>query len=250
MEFSSLPNLKLPGIIEKGNTGGTIMEEKLNKRQQQALQTKEKIRQAGIRLFREKGYEDTKISDICKEAGVAYGNFYHYFPNKDYLYLSMYLSFDAFVEKVLSKRSYPSNLEAIRYLMWLQFSSDELLTLEDQRQRFQAQLNVHGGYVVEETRSVHIYVKELLRKGIEAGEIDPSHDVEHTAQLIFQVARGVLFDWAMRGGTFSKAGQLDLALDLFLSSLTRPREKTSAPAVDFEEYIRWKEDYYEEQGWR
>lgn len=225
------------------------MEKQLNKRQQQAAQTKDKIRQAGIRLFLANGYENTKISDICKEAGVAYGNFYHYFPNKDYLYLSMYSNFDSFVEEVLSKRTFLSNLDAIRYVIWLQFSSDQLLPLEDQRQRFQAQLNVHGGYVVEENRFVHTYVKDLLRKGIEVGEIDPSHDVEHTAQLIFQIARGVLFDWAMRGGTFSKAEQLDLALDLFLSSLSRPRQKFSATTVDFEEYDRWKENRYKEQGW-
>lgn len=45
------------------------MEEKLNKRQQQAAQTEERIRKAGIRLFQEKGYENTKISIYAKKQG-------------------------------------------------------------------------------------------------------------------------------------------------------------------------------------
>lgn len=223
------------------------MEEKMNKRQQQAAQTKDKIRQAGIRLFREKGYEETKISDICKEAGVAYGNFYHYFPSKDYLFLAMYADFDQFVEEVLSKRTYSSNLEAIRNLISIQFGSPRSITVEDQLQRFQAQLNAHGGYIVEEERFPHLYLKRLIGQGIEAGEIHPSHNPERTAQLLYQVARGVLFDWAMRGGTFDREAQIDLALNLFLSSLARPNPPATPP-VDSGDFDRWKENRYKEQS--
>lgn len=225
------------------------MNEKRNKRQQQAAQTKERLQREGIRLFRKNGYENTKITDICQAAGVSTGIFYHYFPNKDFLFLSMYSTFDLFVEEVLSRRTYPSNLDALRTLLLIQFISPNSITLEDQRRRFQAQLSSGGGYVVDENRFVHTYVKRLIRQGIEAGEIHPSHDVEQTARLLFQVTRGILFDWAMRGGTFDREKQLNLALDLFLYSLSLPQHKCSEVAVDFEEYDRWKEKYYEENGW-
>lgn len=47
------------------------------------LEAKRKlILSAGIRVFAKKGYHHTRVSEIAKEAGVAYGLIYHYFKNK------------------------------------------------------------------------------------------------------------------------------------------------------------------------
>lgn len=44
--------------------------------------TRERILDAGSNLFREKGYKETKISDITKGLNVGKGTFYFYFPDK------------------------------------------------------------------------------------------------------------------------------------------------------------------------
>lgn len=46
------------------------------------MSKKEMIVQAAVQVFREKGIEKTKISDIVKVAGIAQGTFYLYFPSK------------------------------------------------------------------------------------------------------------------------------------------------------------------------
>jgi TetR/AcrR family fatty acid metabolism transcriptional regulator len=38
---------------------------------------------AAVRVFAGQGYEATRVGDIAKEAGVAYGLVYHYFGSKD-----------------------------------------------------------------------------------------------------------------------------------------------------------------------
>ncbi|WP_019243562.1 MULTISPECIES: TetR family transcriptional regulator [Bacillus] len=43
---------------------------------------KERIIRAAIDVFKEKGIEKTKVSDIVKSAGIAQGTFYLYFPSK------------------------------------------------------------------------------------------------------------------------------------------------------------------------
>lgn len=43
---------------------------------------REKIIQAAVEVFTERGIEKTKVSDIVKVAGVAQGTFYLYFPSK------------------------------------------------------------------------------------------------------------------------------------------------------------------------
>ncbi len=44
---------------------------------------RELILDAAIRVFARAGYHDSRISDIAREAGIAYGLVYHYFRNKE-----------------------------------------------------------------------------------------------------------------------------------------------------------------------
>ena len=59
-------------------------------KQARSKQTKEKIVQAAIRLFQERGYEKTTSNDIASEAGVSVGSFYVYFTDKRQLLLSIF----------------------------------------------------------------------------------------------------------------------------------------------------------------
>ena len=44
---------------------------------------KQELIDAAERLFMEKGYEDTAVSDIVREINVGQGTFYHYFKSKE-----------------------------------------------------------------------------------------------------------------------------------------------------------------------
>src|SRR3712207_1648585 len=44
---------------------------------------RELLLDAAIRVFARKGYHATRVGDIAREAGVAYGLLYHYFPSKE-----------------------------------------------------------------------------------------------------------------------------------------------------------------------
>ena len=47
------------------------------------------LMQAGMILFSEKGYHNTKVSDIVRQAGVAQGTFYLYFDSKADLFKAL-----------------------------------------------------------------------------------------------------------------------------------------------------------------
>jgi len=59
-------------------------------KQARSRQTKEKIVQAAINLFQERGYEKTTSNDIAAEAGVSVGSFYVYFTDKRQLLLTIF----------------------------------------------------------------------------------------------------------------------------------------------------------------
>ncbi|MBI5419341.1 MAG: TetR/AcrR family transcriptional regulator [Deltaproteobacteria bacterium] len=51
---------------------------------------RERILRAAIRIFSQKGYFNSRISEIAREAGVADGTIYLYFKNKDDLLISLF----------------------------------------------------------------------------------------------------------------------------------------------------------------
>ena len=44
---------------------------------------REQILAAAVRVFAAQGYEASRVADIAREAGVAYGLVYHYYPSKE-----------------------------------------------------------------------------------------------------------------------------------------------------------------------
>ncbi len=51
--------------------------------------TKEKLINSAIKVFSEKGFFNTKVSDIVGEAGVAQGTFYIYFKSKEEIFFEI-----------------------------------------------------------------------------------------------------------------------------------------------------------------
>lgn len=51
---------------------------------------RDRILRAAIRIFSQKGYFNSKISEIARQAGVADGTIYLYFKNKDDLLISLF----------------------------------------------------------------------------------------------------------------------------------------------------------------
>jgi AcrR family transcriptional regulator len=56
-----------------------------------AEETRERIVDAALRLFREKGFDETTMRDIAAEAGVATGAAYYYFRAKEDLVMALYV---------------------------------------------------------------------------------------------------------------------------------------------------------------
>lgn len=56
---------------------------------EQGNERKQQLLRAAQDLFTERGYDATRISDICTAAGVAKGLFYWYFPTKESLFAEL-----------------------------------------------------------------------------------------------------------------------------------------------------------------
>ncbi|MCA1927054.1 MAG: TetR/AcrR family transcriptional regulator [Calditerrivibrio sp.] len=71
---------------------------------------------SAVDVFSEKGYWNTKISDIVSKAGVAQGTFYLYFKNKEQLFKEMLLELHkASVEEInsITEKKYKNSLDKL-----------------------------------------------------------------------------------------------------------------------------------------
>jgi len=53
-------------------------------------ETRERILNAALTLFRERGFESATMRDVAEEAGVATGAAYYYYPSKDAMVMDFY----------------------------------------------------------------------------------------------------------------------------------------------------------------
>jgi AcrR family transcriptional regulator len=60
--------------------------------QERSRQTRDNLLRAANTLWRQKGFAETTVSEICDAAGVAKGTFYFYFPHKEDLLLELGLA--------------------------------------------------------------------------------------------------------------------------------------------------------------
>lgn len=66
------------------------MEQRVNRKSQQAELTRRRLIKVATGLFATRGYEDTPIEEVLRVAGVSKGALYHHFPNKDALFEAVF----------------------------------------------------------------------------------------------------------------------------------------------------------------
>jgi AcrR family transcriptional regulator len=93
-------------------------ESRLNKRQLQAAETRERMLAAASDVFADRGYQAASVGAITKRADTAHGTFYLYFKNKDDAFAQVLASIQEQIKThsraALSDDRYESLVGAIR----------------------------------------------------------------------------------------------------------------------------------------
>jgi TetR/AcrR family transcriptional regulator, transcriptional repressor for nem operon len=95
--------------------------------------SRERLVDTAVRLFSERGYTAVSVADICDEADLKKGSFYHFFPSKLELVLEALDHYGSTYDKVVAQ-SHDANLcargqlrnmfEALRDNLWRRFECD------------------------------------------------------------------------------------------------------------------------------
>lgn len=163
--------------------------------QQRSEETRARIIESAIKLFSSRGYNAASVDEICAEAGISKGAFYHHFESKQALFLALLdgwlQTIDNAIEASKDKtapETFMQMTEAFPYIFetaggglpmflefWLQASRDKKV--------WEASIAPYRRY--------HKYFTSLIKKGVDEGsfvEVDP----ELASRMIVSTAMGLL----------------------------------------------------------
>ncbi|MEK5177222.1 TetR/AcrR family transcriptional regulator [Paenibacillus odorifer] len=87
--------------------------------------TKNKLKEVAMRLFGEKGYEGTALSEIAKEVGVKTPAIYAFFENKEDLFMTVFReamqSYNTYIQELSEEQKVWSAQESLRGILSRQY---------------------------------------------------------------------------------------------------------------------------------
>jgi AcrR family transcriptional regulator len=172
-----------------------------------AGERRREILDAAVRLFRDRGFDETTVQDIAEGAGVAAGTLYLHFRSKEHLLQAIHEEFERGLEErfgevgleVLARqqRGEPVDSRWVCDAMWdgaFAYNLEQRALLEVTC-RYIPRLDAEQARQLDAAHSG--FLTELLRRGTELGFIhaeDPESTGYLLAALNVSVARAVAFD--------------------------------------------------------
>jgi len=151
------------------------------------------IIETSLELFREKGYDQTAVSDIVKKLGIAQGTFFYHFKTKNDIVIAIV---ERFVDKKINQIKTLAETEEMRAdaklysILWEQSSDDESRIGEVIHHEHNA--SIHQKFLVKVVQESAPYVIQILEQGIAEG-IFQIEDLQETAEFIL-VGTNFMFD--------------------------------------------------------
>ncbi len=185
--------------------------------QQRSEETRASILDAAVRRFSLSGYDAASVDDICEEAGVSKGAFYHHFPTKQSIFLALLegwlKTIDAGLEG-LRKETVPETFVAMTKLLPVIFTSADnslpmFLEFWTQASRDETVWKA----TIDPYRHYREHFANLIRDGITEGSFKQV-DAEAAAQVVVSLAVGLFLQGVLdpQGADWQKIGEESMQL--------------------------------------
>ena len=195
-----------------------------NRLERKKSNTREKIFSTAIKLFKNKGYENTTVDEIVEKADVAKGTFFNYFPTKSslliYLNTKRVENLKALIIEEFNKNPL-STKEKISKLIEL-MARDIEKDIELSKFIILESLRFYGDIFNEETAINYefIYIlQNIIEEGKKNQDVSKQVDSMMLAEIIAGTYIYTVFLWLSAKRETSVYQKLKSKIDLLLDSL-------------------------------
>lgn len=197
-----------------------IEKEPLSKQQLKSRETKARIFHAAKRILQREGYDRLSIKNICEEAGVSNGSFYHHFKTKDDL-LSYYIEEQPSINPDLLDSPDDSEEAKIAiihvYLNYAEYCRElgvEFIAnyYTPKNQGLNPSIRTERPYPI-------LTVENYLRKAMDAGIVKTKIPLEDICTDIRMLVIGNVFEWCLHDGDTDFEGNIRRSIGHYLDGI-------------------------------
>ena len=194
----------------------------MSQKQERSQETISAIMYAAMRLGAKKEGRDVTVRDICAEAGVSVGAFYHHFASREELFARSYEYFDLELSRrlqILEEKK--TAREALLDLLMFQVSFIAQEGPDFVSQYYRSILEHHNSDAVSPRRAYYTAMYRCLHRLADEGQLYPDCPPERTAELCISFVRGCLLEWSFREHSFDIVAHMRVVLPIFLRSFVK-----------------------------
>ena len=194
--------------------------EPLSKQQMKSRETKRRIFRAAKTILQREGYEQLSIKNICEEAGVSNGSFYHHFKTKDDL-LSYYIEEQPGINPDLLHL--PENADEAKiaiihvYLNYAEYCRE--LGVEFISNYYTPKNQALNPTIRTERPYPILTVETYLRRAIDAGIVTPKIPLSDISTDIRMLVIGNVFEWCLHEGNTDFEGNIRRSLGHYMDGI-------------------------------
>ncbi len=181
--------------------------------------TKNKILDSCLHLMSGQSFKELRILDICAEAGVTTGAFYHYFSKKDDIIPELYLRIDQAFTAFYQKLHGTSCREKILEYLLRHAKFAESCGLQQTRSVYYEQLDSKYGFFGDFKRGFAHHLLELVEAGMEKGELVSEKSAQEIATALMSIERGAVYSWCLTEGALAAKTLSQKLVGVYLDSL-------------------------------
>ncbi len=183
----------------------------------------QQIIEAAVRVFARKGYFNSRVSDVAREAGIAAGTIYLYFKTKEDILTTLFREKMAeFVAKLWKAMAdQPDPVSKVRRLVYLHFDLlernpelAEVVQIElRQGQKF------FRGASSQEIASYFALIGSVLEEGVASGRFRANLPVKVATKMLFGAMDQMATSWVLGKREYRLVDTADAVADLFLQGV-------------------------------
>ncbi|XCP84835.1 TetR/AcrR family transcriptional regulator [Roseburia hominis] len=198
-----------------------LTNEPLSRQQQKSRETKTRIFHAAKKILQEKGYEQLSIKNICDEAGVSNGSFYHHFKTKDDL-LSYYIEEQPSINPDLLElpESWDEAKIAIIHVYLNYASYCRELGVEFMANYYTPKNLALNPTIRTERPYPIVTVENYLKNAINAGILTLKLPLEQILTDIRMLVIGNVFEWCLYSGDTDFEGNIRRSIGHYLDGIS------------------------------
>ncbi len=193
------------------------------KRKAQGHITEQRLIEAAQALMVHSGYDAVSIRDICRQAGVTTGAFYHHFRSKEEMLEKGGEQLDLYIRRQLDTKPFHSSLSALRIIFTAYADYMEQNQGELTARYYQNMLAVSGQREFDAGRTIYQIVLHYVEQARARGILSSEFSAEVVTTFSVRHFRGIVIDWAFHNYSFSLMQAMELEFKLLYRLFRGPK---------------------------